>query len=154
MTDEAARLYLVLGRLNRALRRQARDVAVGHGALSALSTLTRQGPQRLGTLAATEGVSPPSMTRIVASLETLGHVRRAADPEDGRAWIVAATDTGTQVVLAGRQGRMVELERRIALLPDTDRRLLDAALPVLERLAGLEDPGPDETQDRGRSPLR
>src|SRR4051794_19989348 len=54
--------------------------AVGHGALSALSTLTKQGPQRLGTLAGIEGVSAPSMTRIVGSLEALGHVRRTPDP--------------------------------------------------------------------------
>jgi DNA-binding MarR family transcriptional regulator len=138
--DEAARLYLALGRLNRALRRQVRDAPVGHGALSALSTLVRQGPQRLGALASTEGVSPPSMTRIVASLEQLGHVRRTPDPDDGRATIIEATEAGRQVVAAGRQGRMVELRRRVRSLPAQERRRLQEALPVLEDLATLADP--------------
>jgi DNA-binding MarR family transcriptional regulator len=136
--DEVGRLYLCLGRVDRALRREASDAPVGHGALSALSTLTRQGPQRLGSLATAEGVSPPSMTRIVASLEQLGHVRRSADPEDGRVAIVEATESGRQVVLAGREARMNALRLRVDKLSVPDRELLSAALPVLEALAALD----------------
>lgn len=134
--DETGRLYLVLGRLSRALRREAVDAPVGHGALSALSTLTKQGPQRLGTLAATEGVSAPSMTRIVGSLEALGHVRRTPDPGDGRAAIVAATESGSDIVLAGREARMQALRLRVEKLSDEQRGRLSAALPVLEELVG------------------
>ncbi len=134
--DEAGRLYLTLGRLNRALRREAVDAPVGHGALSALSTLTKQGPQRLGTLAGIEGVSAPSMTRIVASLEDLGHVRRTPDPDDGRAAIVAATESGRDIVLAGREARMQALQLRVDKLSDEQRDRLAAALPVLEELVG------------------
>ena len=67
--DEATRLYVSLGRVTRALRRAAAGSPVGHGALSALATLVTEGPMRLGELAAIEGVSPPSMTRIVSTLE-------------------------------------------------------------------------------------
>jgi len=134
--DEVGRLYLTLGRLNRALRRESVDAPVGHGALSALSTLTKQGPQRLGTLAGIEGVSAPSMTRIVGSLEDLGHVRRTPDPADGRAAIVAATDSGRDIVLAGREARMQALRLRVEKLSDEQRDRLAAALPVLEELVG------------------
>jgi DNA-binding MarR family transcriptional regulator len=80
------------------------------------------------------------MTRIVASLEQLGHVRRTPDPDDGRATIIEATEAGRQVVAAGRQGRMVELRRRVRSLPAQERRRLQEALPVLEDLATLADP--------------
>jgi DNA-binding MarR family transcriptional regulator len=142
--DEVTRLYLTLGHLNRALRRGAGDAAggaapVGHGALSVLSTLVRGGPTRLGTLAAVEGVSAPSMTRIVASLEQLGHVRRAPDPADGRATILDVTDSGRQVVVAGREGRLLELRRRVQGLPEREQRALWRLLPVLEELAAPEE---------------
>jgi DNA-binding MarR family transcriptional regulator len=138
--DEVTRLYLALGHLNRALRRGAGGAApVGHGALSVLSTLVRGGPARLGALAAAEGVSAPSMTRIVASLEHLGHVRRAPDPADGRATILDVTHSGRQVLLAGREGRLQELRRRVEGLPQQEQDALWRLLPVLEELAAPED---------------
>jgi DNA-binding MarR family transcriptional regulator len=144
--DEAGRLYLTLGRVNRALRREASHAPVGHGALSALSTLSRHGPQRLGSLAAVEGISPPSMTRIITSLEQLGLVRRVADPLDGRATIVEATASGQQVVLAGRAARMNAQRGRVEKLSAQQRRALYAALPALEALAA-GDAGTDGQPD-------
>jgi DNA-binding MarR family transcriptional regulator len=138
--DEVTRLYLALGHLNRALRRGAGGPApVGHGALSVLSSLVRGGPQRLGTLAALEGVSAPSMTRIVASLEQLGHVRRSPDPADGRATLLDVTESGREVVLAGREGRLLELRRRVQALDEPDQQALWRLLPLLEQLAASED---------------
>ena len=136
--DEVGRLYVTLGRINRAIRRESSEAPVGHGALSALATLTQQGPLRLGTLAVQEGVSPPSMTRIVTSLEGLGHVRRTPDPEDGRAALVEATASGRALVLAGRESRLNALRLRVERLPDEQRALLSGVLPVLESLASLD----------------
>ena len=53
---------------------------VSHGVLSALVTLVKEGPLRSGELAAREGMAPPSITKVVAALETGGYVERAADP--------------------------------------------------------------------------
>jgi DNA-binding MarR family transcriptional regulator len=78
------------------------------------------------------------MTRIVASLEQLGHVRRTPDPGDGRASVVEATDSGRRLVLAGRETMMSALRRRVDELPDPERRLLSEALPVLEALAARD----------------
>ena len=137
--DDVARLYLCLGRIHRALRRQGAASPVGHGALSLLATLTAGGPQRLGALAAAEGVSPPSMTRLVASLEKLGHVRRTPDPDDGRAALVEATPSGRQLVLAGRATRMEALRALLDKLPDEERELLRSAVPTLEHLVEPAD---------------
>jgi DNA-binding MarR family transcriptional regulator len=140
--DEATRLYVSLGRVTRALRRASAGSPVGHGALSALATLIAEGPLRLGSLAAIEGVSPPSMTRIVAGLESQGHVRRASDPADGRAFLVEATATGRRLVITGREARITSLSRRLAALPESDRQRLLDALPALEALAYAEEPTP------------
>ena len=137
--DDATRLYVSLGRVTRTLRRASSGSPVGHGALSALATLVADGPMRLGELAVIEGVSPPSMTRIVATLESQGHLRRAHDPADGRAFLVEATPSGRRLVLTGRETRIRSLGQRLAALPDDERQRLLDALPALEALSGPDD---------------
>lgn len=134
--DDVTRLYLALGRINRALRRDARDAPIGHGALSALATLVAGEPMRLGELAELEGVSAASMSRIIASLEKLGLVRRDPDPDDRRAFQVGPTAEGRKVVEAGRAARMQALAARLEGLSAEQRADLRQALPVLEALVG------------------
>jgi DNA-binding MarR family transcriptional regulator len=134
-TPEAVtRLYLTLGRINRALRRDARDAPVGHGALSALATMSSGEPLRLGVLAEAEGVSAASMSRIISALERMGHVRRQPDPEDGRAFLIEPTESGRALVEAGRAARMQALGGRMASLTPDQRASLLQALPALEAL--------------------
>ena len=135
MSKDAARLFVALGRINRAVRRDAPDAVLGPGALSALATLVRGGPARLGMLARTEGVSPPSMTRIVAFLEEQGLVQRSQDASDGRVYLVEATGAGVELVESGRSRRLAALAARIERLPDEERERITAALPALESLA-------------------
>jgi len=130
------RLYLAVGRLNRALRRDARDAAIGHGGLSALATLIEQGPQRAGTLAEIEGITAPAMTRIVSSLVELGYVERTPDPADGRAQLVAATAAGTDLVQQKRAVRLRALQDRLDRLSDDERATVTSALGALEDLTG------------------
>jgi DNA-binding MarR family transcriptional regulator len=134
--SEAARLYLALGRISRALRRDARDAVIGHGGLSALATLIADGPQRAGALAESEGVTAPAMTRILRSLEAQGYVARRPDPADGRASLVEATDDGRGLVLHGRAVRLRALEHRLGSLASDERARIVAALPALEELGG------------------
>lgn len=138
--ETTTRLYLALGRLNRALRRDAREATIGHGGLSALATLIADGPQRAGALAETEGVTAPAMTRIVNSLVDLGYVARTPDPADGRAQLVAATAAGTELVLQKRAVRLHALQQRLDQLGAAERAAVSAALDALERLTS----GPNE----------
>ena len=133
-TAETARLYLVMARLNRALRRDARDALVGHGGLRALATLIAEGPQRPGALAQAEGVTAPAMTRIVTSLENLGYVVRRPDPADGRATVVAATEDGEALVRHGRAVRLRALQQRLDRLSAEEQQALVTALDALEHL--------------------
>lgn len=135
--DATARLYLAIGRLSRLLRRTG-SPGLGPGAVSALATLARCGPMRLGDLAAKEGVAPPTLSRIVAALVEAGYVRRDPDPQDGRAWLATPTEEGERMVSGVRSARVHELQRRIERLPVEARTALLAALPALEEIV-LDD---------------
>src|SRR3954453_1916555 len=88
--DAAARLRVAITRLNRQLRQQS----IGNLTLSqwsALVTIETHEPLRIGDLADREGVSPPTATRLVASLEDQGLVSRTVDASDRRSAYVSLT---------------------------------------------------------------
>ena len=76
-----------------------------------LHRVLRDGPTRLTTLAAKEGVGQPSMTQLIQRLERQDLVTRLADPEDGRAALVAITDTGRALIARRTELRRHRLDR-------------------------------------------
>jgi len=133
-TATAVRLGDVLGRLVRVIRR-AYVAPLGASATSALVTVIRCGPIRLGELAEREGVTPATLSRVVVVLEREGYVERVTDPGDRRSAFLAATDRGRASVERLRAKRAEALSARIARLADSERATLTAALDILERLA-------------------
>jgi DNA-binding MarR family transcriptional regulator len=122
-------------RLARRLRQmQDESLELNPNQLSAMGVLLNSGDQLMGELAALEKVRPPSMTRIVNSLEVRGYVARRADPRDHRQCLVALTEAGRQVLLANRRRRDEWLAVRLAGLDPAEREALRRAIPVLERL--------------------
>jgi DNA-binding MarR family transcriptional regulator len=77
-------------------------------------------PSRSGELAEALFADPSTISRHVAHLVRLGYVRREADPQDGRATILVATDSGRERVAALRQRRGEELKSLMADWPDDD----------------------------------
>jgi DNA-binding MarR family transcriptional regulator len=132
--DEAGRLAMALGRLARVLRR-ASPSGLGPGSLSALATVVRSGPMRLGDLAGREGVTPPTLTRIVVSLEESGYVTRTSDPVDRRATRIQATTAATELITGTGSIRNGVLRARMDALAPDDLAALLRALPVIEALA-------------------
>jgi DNA-binding MarR family transcriptional regulator len=133
-----ARFALAVGRLNRLLRPARPELS--HGLLLALSTVVRNGPIRPSRLGQIEGISAPSATRAVDDLERRGLVERVSDPDDGRSFFVSATASGLAAVRDARQERA---EHAAALLDELDAHELErlvAALPALERVAGVVRP--------------
>ncbi len=122
-------------RLARRLR-QMRDESVdlNPNQLSAMAVLLNSGDQLMGELAEEERVRPPSMTRIVNSLEVRGYVARRPDPRDHRQCLVSLTEAGRQVMLANRRRRDEWLAVRIAGLDPAEREVLRRAIGVLEKL--------------------
>ena len=101
--------------------------------LSALSTVDQVGPVRVTDVAVREGVAPPSMTRIVASLEALDLLDRRPDPADGRAAVLVASAAGVALLQRIRRERTAYLAQRIAALDEPDLAALQAAVPVSRR---------------------
>jgi DNA-binding MarR family transcriptional regulator len=113
---------------------QDESLGLNPNQLSAMAVLLNSGDQLMGELAAQERVQPPSMTRIVNSLEALGYVVRRPDPRDHRQCLVSLTDSGRQVLLANRRRRDVWLAVRIAGLDPAEREVLRRAVGVLEKV--------------------
>lgn len=131
-----SRLRLAVVRLNRRLRAQRTDTEASLTQISALSTLYKCGEMTPSELAAKEGVQPPSMTRVIAALENSGYVTRRPHPTDGRQAIVALADAGRAYVEADISARERWLDKRLATLTADERRILDRAADIIDRMAG------------------
>jgi DNA-binding MarR family transcriptional regulator len=119
----------------------------------AMNRVCREGPIRLTTLAAKEGVSQPSMTQLIQRLERLDLVARLADPDDGRAALIGITQHGQQLLDERKRLRRDRLTALMeTLTPEEDSALLlsaRVALPILHRLIENADcPADDVAAER------
>jgi Transcriptional regulators len=130
----AARLRLTLGRLTRRLR-QHTPQSLSSSQVSTLASVEELEPVRLSDLAAAEGVSLPTQSRVVASLERDRLLDRQPDPDDGRAAQLLITAEGHQRLEQLRNERSAFLVEQLATLTEPQRRALANALEALEALA-------------------
>jgi DNA-binding MarR family transcriptional regulator len=130
----AAAVYGLLASL---LRRVPRDISLT--SLSTLSTLNRTGAKRITELAAIEGVTQPSMTTLIASLERQGLVVRSGDPSDKRVSLVSLTEAGREYMVQRRKAGTEAFATLVSQLPPGEAAALAAAIPALERLRDLDN---------------
>jgi DNA-binding MarR family transcriptional regulator len=118
----------------------------------ALSRLNREGPIRLTTLAAAEGIAQPSMTQLIQRLERQGLVTRVDDPEDGRVALVSLSDAGRALRGDHRLERRDRLAVLLTALPAEDEAALNlamrVALPIIRRLIDQAQRSRISTDDR------
>jgi len=133
--DVAVRLRMAIARLFRRIERTRAGAALTPSETTILSVVVRQGPLRLTDLAASEGMNPTMLSRLVRDLEGDGLVQRKTDRVDRRAARVEATPAGRRLHARIRNERSDTLSAALALLPEDERRALGAGLPVLEALA-------------------
>src|SRR4051794_29999617 len=134
-TALASTLRLSVMRLARRLRGMRADSSMTLSQLAALATLDRHGPLTPGGLAAHEKVQPPSMTRLLAVLETAGLVTRTAPPTDGRQVVMAVSAAGQAMLREDRRRRDAWLAQRLRTLDPEEVAVLDRAAAILDRLA-------------------
>jgi DNA-binding MarR family transcriptional regulator len=133
-TDLGGQLRLAVLRLSRRLRQEAAgDVTPSQ--LSALSVLSARGELTLGELASIERIAPPSMTRIAARLEARGLLERRSDATDRRIARVAVSKEGYKFLDETRTRRDAYLSGRLQDFSVEERRIIEAAVPLLARLA-------------------
>jgi DNA-binding MarR family transcriptional regulator len=134
---DVARLRVAIARLSRRLRRHEL-AGLTPTQLSALSTVDRAGPLRLGDLAAAEGIAPSTLTRLVTALEERGYVERCPVPGDARASTLAIAPPGRAALDRIRQESTIMLADSLRTLTPEQLAALAAALPALERLADAD----------------
>ena len=135
IAELASQLRPSLLRLTRIVRNQRADMSVTLTQLSAMGTLFKRGPMSAGELASCERVQPPSMTKVLASLEERGLVRRETHPTDRRQVIVGITDAGVALLDSERRSRDAWLTQHLNRLTSDERTLLRKVIPVLDKLA-------------------
>jgi DNA-binding MarR family transcriptional regulator len=103
--------------------------------LAALAALEKHPGMTPSELAEHEKVQPPSITRVIASLEERGLLQRMPHSTDRRQVVLSVTDQGRDVVRKLRQLREAWLARRLRELSPAERAVLREALPILEKLS-------------------
>ena len=139
------RISYVVGRLDRALRREISTLVAPHGLTvpqyTALSILRDRAGLSNAQLARRSYVTPQSMNEVIAKLERDGLVARSPAANHGRVLEMTLTRAGRDV-LERCEAAVTEMEgRMLADLDDDDRaQLLKALKECVHRLgAGLPD---------------
>lgn len=135
--EAAARFRVAITRLFRSLRASSPG-GLSQSQWSALVTVETHQPVRVGDVAEREGVSAPTATRVVASLEDLGLITREIDPQDRRSAYVSLTDAGRRKLDWARNVRTAALSKRLSALSAEDMTRLVEIIPLLESLAAEE----------------
>jgi DNA-binding MarR family transcriptional regulator len=134
----ATSLRISVSRLARRMRAeraaQGLQPELSDSQLAALAALEKR-TMTPGELAEYEKVQPPSITRVIASLEERGLIQRMPHPSDRRQVVLTVTDQGRDVVRQVRQLREAWLARRLRDLTPEERAALRDAVPILEKLS-------------------
>jgi DNA-binding MarR family transcriptional regulator len=96
--------------------------AVDRATYLLLVHLVKDGERRASALAEAVHSDPSTVSRQVAQLVRLGLVERVADPVDGRATLLVATEEGRRVFDENRQLRNRRIAELTADWSDDDRR--------------------------------
>ena len=136
--DLAVRLRLAITRTSRRLRQEASQ-GLSPSLTSALASVDTHGPLTPSELAKRERVQRPTATRLVARLEELGVLQRAADPQDRRSSLLSVTPEGHALMEELRSRKTAYLAHRLEGLDAEEQATLDRAAAILERLLEEDD---------------
>jgi DNA-binding MarR family transcriptional regulator len=134
----AARFRQTLMPLVRQLRTNV-EAGMTPGQMSALATVSREGPISLGDLAAAERVTPPMATKLANALEEKGLVERLSCADDKRVVRLQVATEGRKLLDRSRRRRDAWLARRFAALTEAEREALAEAITVIERINQVGD---------------
>jgi Transcriptional regulators len=98
--------------------------AVERATYHLLVHLVKDGPRRAGSLAEAVHSDPSTISRQIGHLVRLGYVERTADPEDGRATLLAATAEGRRIFEENRRVRNQNIAEMLTDWSVADRKAL------------------------------
>lgn len=123
----ANNISMALVRLKRAtgcVAAQSSKLGMDKTSFALLATLVHAGPQRSSVLAESVHADPSTISRQVAQLVKDGLVERTADPLDGRATLLAATELGRGLFERHRQRRNEMIAGLVRDWSESDRQQL------------------------------
>lgn len=130
----ADRLHSLAIHLLRRIRRGDDEAGLSAPRLSALSVIRYRGPISLTELAKAESVTAPTMTRLVHALVRAGLVEKSGDEKDNRVVLLRATQAGHHTLEIARTKRLAALQSLLAQLDQSERKMVEDAMSVLEPL--------------------
>jgi DNA-binding MarR family transcriptional regulator len=122
LADHIGLALVKLARLHACMANQTSKAGMEKAAFGLLATLVMKGPHRSSALADAVHADPSTISRQVAQLVRDGLVERRADPEDGRATQLAATEKGTQLLDHHRRRRNEAIAGMVAHWPEHERQ--------------------------------
>lgn len=131
----AAELRTTLGPLLRKLRQYSEQQTLTTTQIAVIIRLEKDGPETLSDLARAEGMRPPSMSAVIAPLEEMGYVTKAADPKDGRKMLLSLTKACKKAIEVERSARQDWLTQAIQQkLSLQEQKKVSAVVHLLARL--------------------
>jgi DNA-binding MarR family transcriptional regulator len=119
-----------LGKQQATLGHKMSRAGVDRSAVMLLKTLVHVGPSRSSALAAAVHSDPSTVSRQIAGLVRDGLVERRADPEDGRASVLAPTEAGVRLLEEQRKRIGLALARVVRQWAPED---VETFLDLLDR---------------------
>ena len=111
LADRVAMAMVRLNKMHACVAAQMNKAGVDKAAFVLLANLAHLGPSRSSALAEAVFSDPSTVSRQVAGLVKDGLVERRADPEDGRASVLVATEAGHLLLAERRQMRNAAIAR-------------------------------------------
>jgi DNA-binding MarR family transcriptional regulator len=123
VADDVAAAIIRLNRMHACMAAQLGKAGMDKTSFVLLFTLASAGPLRSSALAEAVFVDPSTISRQVAQLVKDGLVERRADPEDGRASVLAASEKGRALLAHHRERRNRSIAQMMTDWPAEDRAL-------------------------------
>ncbi len=127
----AQALHQVLPMLDRMMRQGEQRAGATGQQLSAIAAISEFGMDRLHLLARHEGVSRPTMSRLVSTLESRGWIEKQVDDGDLRSPKMSVTDAGRTILIQSCDLRTQILMTLMDGLSEEECSMLNACLKKL-----------------------
>lgn len=128
----ADRLHSLAIHLLRRIRRGDEAAGLSAPRLSALSVVIYRGPISLTELANAEGVTAPTMTRLVQALVKAGLVEKSVNETDNRVVQLRPTEAGRRTLDIARAQRLAAMRELLERLSPEDAAVVERAVTTLE----------------------
>ena len=130
----ADRLHSLAIHLLRRIRRGDEAARLSAPRLSALSVVIYRGPISLTELAKAEGVTAPTMTRLVQALVKSGLVEKTVNETDNRVLQLRPTESGRRTLDIARAQRLAAMRELLDRLTPEEAAAVERAVSTLEPL--------------------